>query len=125
MPLAAGWFIRPLSKLKFIPDFSTPGDKSPGWKLKPAEAGYLDNSRLQLIALKFISGRPTVVNYTPSNVFAFPEYFKHPATSSNVVGLNNAFEVKTIPLPIFRMINSYPTSHLWARRISSGRTICP
>jgi len=26
---------------------TTPGDKSPGWKLKPAEAGYLDNSRLQ------------------------------------------------------------------------------
>jgi len=22
---------------------TTPGDKSPGWKLKPAEAGYLDN----------------------------------------------------------------------------------
>jgi len=50
---------------------TTPGDKSPGWKLKPAEAGYLDNiliiagfSLLQLSALKFISGRPTVVNYT-------------------------------------------------------------
>jgi len=23
---------------------TTPGDKSPGWKLKPAEAGYLDNA---------------------------------------------------------------------------------
>jgi len=26
---------------------TTPGDKSSGWKLKPAEADYLDNSRLQ------------------------------------------------------------------------------
>jgi len=29
---------RPLSKLRFIPDFSTPSDKSPGYKLKSAEA---------------------------------------------------------------------------------------
>jgi len=57
---------------------TTPGDKSPGWKLKPAEAGYLDNSRLQPSALKFISGRPTVVNYTPSVTVMFLSIHNQP-----------------------------------------------
>jgi len=44
---------------------TTPGDKSPGWKLKPGSSSPLKQailiiagfSLLQLIALKFISGR--------------------------------------------------------------------